>query len=82
MFYYLYYLIEIFAVQMRITYHGLIYRTILRLLSRFLNRFSSDEITNLFSNDANQMKLIMGSSNYLWSSPLDTIPMTIFIDEK
>ncbi|CAF1307304.1 unnamed protein product [Rotaria sp. Silwood1] len=62
----LYYLIEIFAMEMRVDYHGLIYRKVLRLSSSCLNAFSSGEITNVFSNDASQIELIRGSLNYLW----------------
>ncbi|CAF3529522.1 unnamed protein product [Rotaria sp. Silwood2] len=61
-----YYLIEIFAMKMRVAYHGLIFRKVLRLSSNSLNAFSSGEITNTFSNDASQIELILNSLNYLW----------------
>ncbi|CAF5147644.1 unnamed protein product [Rotaria sp. Silwood1] len=74
----MYYLIEIFAMQMHVDYHGLIYRKVLCLSSSCLNAFSSGEITNVFSNDASQIELILGSLNYLWSSPIDIIAMIVF----
>jgi ABC-type multidrug transport system fused ATPase/permease subunit len=77
-----YYLIHTFSMQMRIAYHGLIYRKVrinvlldtlikslfqvLRLSSHSLNTFSSGEITNIFSNDASQIEMTVGSINYLW----------------
>ncbi|CAF3332630.1 unnamed protein product [Rotaria socialis] len=72
-----YYLAEIFSIRMRIAYQGLIFRKVLRLSSRSLNTLSSGEITNLFSNDATQIQMILISFNYLWSTPLDIIVMVV-----
>ncbi|CAF2953501.1 unnamed protein product [Rotaria sp. Silwood2] len=65
-------------MQMRVAYHGLIYRKILRLSSRSLTTISSGEIVNIFSNDASQIEMTVHSINYLWLTLVDIIAMIAF----
>ncbi|CAF1468673.1 unnamed protein product, partial [Adineta steineri] len=72
-----YYSIQVYGMQMRVAYHGLIYQKILSLSSHSLNKFSSGEITNLFSNDADQIDKAINNINHLWLAPIDIIAMII-----
>ncbi|CAM2724338.1 unnamed protein product [Rotaria socialis] len=73
-----YFSIHGYGAQMRVAYHGLIYRKILRLSSRSLNNMSSGEIVNLFSNDAGQIEMALQSINFLWIALLDIMTMAVF----
>ncbi|CAF3640144.1 unnamed protein product [Rotaria sp. Silwood1] len=61
-----YFSIYTYGMQMRVAYHGLVYRKILRLSSRSLTTISSGEIVNIFSNDACQIEMTIHSINFLW----------------
>ncbi|CAF3956324.1 unnamed protein product, partial [Rotaria magnacalcarata] len=73
-----YFSIHGYGAQMRVAYHGLIYHKILRLSSRSLNKMSSGEIVNLFSNDAGQIEMTLQSINFLWIALLDIMTMAVF----
>ncbi|CAF0805769.1 unnamed protein product [Adineta ricciae] len=71
-----YYLIDIFAMKVRVAYQGLIYQKVLRLSTHSLNAFGSGQITNVFSNDATQIEMALISMNFLWNALTDIIAMT------
>ncbi|CAF4939052.1 unnamed protein product [Rotaria magnacalcarata] len=62
------YLINTFALKMRLAYSGLIFRKLLRLSSHAFHSISSGEITNLLSNDATKIEMTLLLINYLWVS--------------
>ncbi|CAF2103986.1 unnamed protein product [Rotaria magnacalcarata] len=71
------YLIDTFALKMRLAYSGLVFRKVLRLSSHAFNIISSGEITNLLSNDATKIEMALFFINYLWLSPLQVLVMIL-----
>ncbi|CAF4697955.1 unnamed protein product [Rotaria socialis] len=72
-----FYWMQIFGLKMRVAYSGLIYRKLLRLSSDSMNKISPGKITNLLSNDASQIELVLQFINNLWIAPLEIIIVII-----
>ncbi|CAF1552363.1 unnamed protein product, partial [Didymodactylos carnosus] len=73
-----FYRMQMYALQLRLAYSGLVYRKVLRLSGRSANTISSGQITNILSNDVSQVETALHFINHLWVAPLEVMIVPIF----